>query len=102
GGRFSHAVHKPLVEGFKVNEVLGKTFYRPYNPTEEEKDLGRAVIECLGIDPDVMRLDIVRTREGPKIMEVEMINPAIYEDVPVLGDIFFKNFCDHIEKRYLR
>ncbi len=98
GKRHSHAIHKPLVQEFKVNRVAEESKYFSYTPTNEEIELGFKIKKSWPSPFEVMRLDLVKTKNGPKIMEVELINPSIYDMVPGMKEKFSKNLYEIVQK----
>lgn len=96
GGRFAHAVRKiPAEHDFRVQEERGAHIL-PADPPQGLVDWGRAVIEAaedrLGTLDDPLlyaRVDLVRTDEGPRLMELELIEPALYFRIhPPAGRLF--------------
>ncbi len=78
GNYYSHALRKKSTSGsFKINFTLGAK-YEPVQPTEEEVKLGQSIITHYGDENHLVRVDLIRTSSGPRIMEVERINPAAY------------------------
>ena len=94
GDTFSHAVKKPLSGDIRVNYFPGKE-YEHYVPTDEEVALGREIRAVWETPIDVMRLDLIHQEGKPQIIEVELINPAIYERLEGIGSLFAKNLYNY-------
>lgn len=78
GNRFSHGAMKTPKEGeFKINTGTG-SIPSAYAPTKEELDLGFAVREKFRHPLTIYRVDLVSTSNGPKIMEIEAVNPSYH------------------------
>jgi hypothetical protein len=74
-GDYSHAIQKaPFSGGVTVGEALEK----PHVALAEEIALGRAAIETLDEMPLYARVDLVPTAHGLVLMELELIEPALF------------------------
>lgn len=94
GFEFQHAVVKrPNVlnaDEFRCNESLGGTV-AIYEPTAEELDYCLnllKVYESFGCPIHFSRVDFVTTGGGPKLVEVELLNPSIYANYSNKGPQF--------------
>lgn len=96
GGRFAHAVRKePADRDFRVQEERGAKIL-PADPDRSLIDWGRRVIdttvelvEKVSRPPLYARVDLVRTERGPLLMELELIEPALYFRIdPPAGEQF--------------
>ena len=103
GGRFAHAVRKePADRDFRVQEERGAKIL-PADPDRTLIDWGGRVIdttvelvEGVSRPPLYARVDLVRTGRGPLLMELELIEPALYFRVhPPAGE----QFADVLEGR---
>jgi len=78
GGEFSHAVRKVPAHGdYRVQRHLGGT-HLPCVPTSAERAAARA---ALAVSPGPLayaRVDLVTTASGPKIMELELVEPELF------------------------
>jgi glutathione synthase/RimK-type ligase-like ATP-grasp enzyme len=80
GGEHSHSLRKLPARGdFRVQPI--------YGGTHEPEDLGRvigdvaaAAIAVAPVAPLYARVDILATDEGPTVIELELIEPALYLD----------------------
>jgi glutathione synthase/RimK-type ligase-like ATP-grasp enzyme len=76
GGAFSHAMRKVPFSGGAVGGRLDRTVVG-----EDEIALGRVALATLDAVPDYARVDIVPSDEGPMLMELELVEPALYFEV---------------------
>lgn len=78
GDRFSHAAKKTPAKGnFKINTGSG-SIPSAYSPTKEELDLGFEIKNKVKQPLTIYRVDLVASSEGPKIMEIEAVNPSFH------------------------
>lgn len=78
GGVYSHAVLKQPARGdFRVQEELGGRS-RPGDAPREIQALGTACLEVAPAPVLYARVDAVETPSGPVLMELELIEPALY------------------------
>ena len=75
GGQFSHAARR-------FTGVLGGEKTAVYEPTvpPEFLQIGGRVLAALGETPVYMRVDLVETKQGPVLMEVELAEPFLFLD----------------------
>lgn len=73
GGVFSHAYTKP---GFSA-DALGTTAIAGHSPSRPEARTAAAALEALPLRPVYARVDLVPSRVGPLVMEVELIEPDL-------------------------
>lgn len=78
-GRFSHAVRKrPAPGDYRVQAAWGGRS-GPAEPTPEERDVARRVLDALPHPTLHVRVDVVTSNEGaPVLMEVEAIEPFFF------------------------
>ncbi len=77
-GIYSHAILKSPKSGdFRVQEDFGGTV-KPIQPTPEMSAAGRIAIDALDAVPLYGRVDLVRSKAGFLLMELELIEPALY------------------------
>ncbi|MDQ6827076.1 MAG: hypothetical protein M3Z14_07765 [Candidatus Eremiobacteraeota bacterium] len=75
GGTFSHAALKaPFSSGLSAGKLTAPKYY----PTEEEVAFATRVVATLDVVPAYARVDFVVTESGPVVMELELIEPALY------------------------
>ena len=73
GGAFSHAFTKPpFLSG--VGDGLGE---RPHAPGTAERLLAEHALESVPGAVTYARVDVVPTRDGPRLMELELIEPDL-------------------------
>jgi glutathione synthase/RimK-type ligase-like ATP-grasp enzyme len=94
GGKFSHAVSKkPKPGDFRAHSIWGAEV-SVCKPSEEEITVGLDCLEVVGHPIEYARIDYIPTSTGPKIIEVELIDPAFFFDhVPET----IKSFANHVE-----
>jgi glutathione synthase/RimK-type ligase-like ATP-grasp enzyme len=77
-GEFSHAVRKrPQPGDFRVQGDFGGT-YEPTAPSSECLAFARAALAAAPDDVVYARVDLVETSGGPRLMELELIEPELY------------------------
>ncbi|RIJ77013.1 hypothetical protein D1871_08550 [Nakamurella silvestris] len=77
-GQYSHAVLKvPAADDFRVQEEHGGRT-TPYQPSDAELAVATAAIGQVTEGLLYARVDLVRTADGPKVMELELIEPALF------------------------
>ena len=80
GGAFSHSVIKKVKSGdFRAHPVWGAEVQR-YSASEEEREVGYAALDVVGYPTEYARIDMLMTRSGPMIIEVELIEPFLFFD----------------------
>ena len=73
GGTFSHAFTKPpFLRG--VGDGLGEAIHQP---SDAERDLAVRAIAAAPAMPVYARVDVVPTPDGPRLMELELIEPDL-------------------------
>lgn len=78
GGRFSHAVRKvPATGDYRVQEEHGG-HTTPYPPSAAELRVAELALAHVGQELLYARVDLVVTADGPLLMELELIEPALY------------------------
>lgn len=103
GFDFQHAVVKrPNAQNsdeFRCNESLGGTV-AIYEPTAEEleycQDLLK-VYESFGCPIHFSRVDFVTTSGGPKLVEVELLNPSVYANYSNKGQQFGASIAKYFD-----
>jgi len=78
-GEFSHCVLKrPKEKDFRVQEEHGGKF-KSVVPSEQQKTIGKNIIDKLAVLPLYGRTDLVRTVDNDfALMELELIEPSLY------------------------
>jgi len=78
-GEFSHCVLKrPKEKDFRVQEEHGGKF-KSIVPSEQQKTIGKNIIDKLAVLPLYGRTDLVRTADNDfALMELELIEPSLY------------------------
>jgi hypothetical protein len=78
-GEFSHCVLKrPKEKDFRVQEEHGGKF-KSVVPSEQQKIIGKNIIDKLAVLPLYGRTDLVRTGDNDfALMELELIEPSLY------------------------
>lgn len=74
-GAFSHAYLKPP---FSPGMAGGDGGERPHEPAADERALAEAAIEASPGAPTVTRVDMIPGPDGPMLMELELIEPALF------------------------
>jgi glutathione synthase/RimK-type ligase-like ATP-grasp enzyme len=104
GFEYQHAVLKnPSAsnrEEFRCNESLGGTV-AVYDPTREELDFARRTLEAyesLGCPIHYSRIDLIQTRNGPTLVEAELINPSMYANYSGKGVQFGKSIARYFHQ----
>lgn len=100
-GEFSHCVlKKPKEKDFRVQEEHGGKF-KNVIPTEQQKVIGKNIIDKLSVLPLYGRTDLVRTADNDfALMELELIEPSLYfnmdsESPTRFTEAFAKRFKNH-------
>jgi glutathione synthase/RimK-type ligase-like ATP-grasp enzyme len=94
GFDYQHGVLKrPAADNpleFRCNESLGGTV-AVYEPTREELEFARSVLKAyasLDCPVHYSRIDFIQTKDGPTLIEAELINPSIYANYSNKGPEF--------------
>lgn len=75
---FSHAAQKVPKQGdFRVQAEYGGVI-TAYIPNSEEFEFAKKVLNAIGQNLLYVRIDFLRTPEGPRVMELELIEPSFY------------------------
>jgi hypothetical protein len=72
---FSHSIIKAP---FSAGAAGGKNEERDYVPGQAEIAFGERVLKVLGTDLLYARVDMIPTPAGPQLMELELIEPALF------------------------
>jgi glutathione synthase/RimK-type ligase-like ATP-grasp enzyme len=75
GGAFSHAVHRPAGLYASTTDLLTG---RLLEPTAEQHALAARVHDLVWPVPTYARVDLVATEAGLMVIELELIEPALY------------------------
>jgi len=80
GGTYSHAVIKrPRMGDFRCHPMWGADM-KKHRATREESRVAEAALDAVGALTEYARVDILTTRRGPVIIEVELIEPNLFFD----------------------
>jgi glutathione synthase/RimK-type ligase-like ATP-grasp enzyme len=92
GGEFSHAVIKRAKPGdFRSHPIWGATVEK-YLPSNDELRVGENVLDAMDVT-EYARIDLVDAKNGPFVIEVELIEPFLFFDLfPETSE----TFADHI------
>jgi glutathione synthase/RimK-type ligase-like ATP-grasp enzyme len=94
GGQFSHAVQKlPAAGDYRVQEELGGRSFQ-ITASRELRDFADSVVTVLPEPPLYARIDVVRYKDQPVVMEVELIEPDLFVTL-VQGAV--ERFADAVE-----
>jgi len=79
GGKFSHGlIKRPKKGDYRIQSLYGGT-EETYEPSTQERNSARAVLNALDFTPLYARVDLLRGRDGKlKLIELEMIEPYLY------------------------
>ena len=78
GGIFSHAF---LKAPFSAGAVGGMSAESAFRVSTSERELAKAVLNACGFDTTYARIDLAPAPDGPMVMEVELIEPALKLDL---------------------
>lgn len=98
-GEFSHCVlKKPKEKDFRVQEEHGGKF-KGVIPTEQQKTIGKNIVDKLSVLPLYGRTDLVRTADNDfALMELELIEPSLYFNMDSESpNRFVKSFEERIK-----
>ncbi|GBE25904.1 cycloserine biosynthesis protein DcsG [bacterium BMS3Bbin02] len=77
-GQYSHAVRKvPTAGDFRTQTHLGGTL-SPVEPAPTERAVAELVLGSIAERPLYARIDLVEGVDGPLLIELELIEPALY------------------------
>lgn len=77
-GEFSHAVCKrPKSGDYRVQEQHGGTV-EPHDPSKREMEVARMALRAAPSPTTYARVDLVHIDEQPMLMELELIEPALF------------------------
>ena len=80
GGKLSHSVIKKVKKGdFRAHTEFGATVLM-HMASEAEIELGYKALDCVGEPTQFARLDMIPSYDGPKLVEVELIDPFMFFD----------------------
>lgn len=74
GGAFGHAFSK---SAFNPGAAAGGSSERDHKPTTGEVEFAQRALAAVGAAVTYARVDIVPTAEGPRLMELELIEPNL-------------------------
>jgi glutathione synthase/RimK-type ligase-like ATP-grasp enzyme len=81
GGQLSHAVRKrPAADDYRVQVMHGGTV-EPHDPSRAQLELGAAALAAVDAELAFARIDVVDTATGPRLMELELIEPQLFLDM---------------------
>jgi len=98
GGRLSHAVRKvPAPGDYRVQDHHGGTV-EPHQATPDEIALAEAALAVAPSSTTYARVDLVSTGRGPVVMELELVEPALFLDAdPQAAENFVDAFLSLTE-----
>ncbi|MDX1567436.1 MAG: hypothetical protein R3223_06525 [Longimicrobiales bacterium] len=104
GGRYSHAIRKtPAAGEFRVHEERGghlEGLSPPAIVRETADHAAEALPGILDVPPLYARVDLVEGGDGPLLMELELVEPALYfEFGPGSEDRFAAVLVEALEQR---
>ncbi len=100
GEEFSHGIiKKSATDNYKINISFG-TEYTRYFPEQNELEMALKVIDHYNDQNQMTRIDFLDTDDGPKIMEVERINPSTYTTQVGLAHHFCYNLAKFLKRVY--
>lgn len=81
GGRYTHAIRKgPLLpaDGAASQALFAAEDIQPRIATEAEHAVAEAVLAALPERPLYARVDLLPSAEGPRLLELEMVEPSLF------------------------
>jgi glutathione synthase/RimK-type ligase-like ATP-grasp enzyme len=79
-GRLSHSIRKVPAPGeYRVQDHHGGSV-RPHQATDEEIAVAHAALAVAPAPLTYARVDVVSTDQGPVVMELELVEPALFLD----------------------
>ena len=99
-GEFSHAIRKLPKEGeYRVQDHHGGTVH-PHDPAKEEYDVCSAALDAVPKATMYARVDLVAYNGSPAIMELELIEPALFLSSSSDGTKrFVEKLCKALESK---
>lgn len=99
GGQLSHAVQKiPSPGEYRVQDHHGGSVH-PYRATADEITVAMAALDVVSSSLAYARVDLVCTSRGPVVMELELVEPALFLDAdPLAPETFADAFLSVIER----
>lgn len=95
GGKFSHAINKkPQPADFRVQEEFGGII-TAIEPEDALLTAAQSAVELIGEELLYARVDLVRSDEEFALMELELIEPALYFRMDERSPKFFAEQFDH-------
>jgi glutathione synthase/RimK-type ligase-like ATP-grasp enzyme len=68
-----------------------------YNASPEEIEVGQRALDVVGYPTEYARLDMIPGKDGPTVIEVELIDPMMFFDhQPETAEAY----ADHIENYF--
>ena len=97
-GQLSHAVRKiPSPGEYRVQDHHGGSV-RSHRATADEISVARAALDVAPSSVTYARVDLVSTDRGPVVMELELVEPALFLDAdPLAPDTFADAFLSLID-----
>lgn len=78
GGKTTHAIRKTAKAGdFRVQDDHGGTAH-PYEPSGAEIAFAEKAVAACPMEPLYARVDFVMAPDGPRLMELELIEPELF------------------------
>ena len=98
GGRLSHAVRKVPAPGeYRVQDHHGGTI-QSHRATIDEIAIAEAALAVAPSSTTYARVDLVSTDHGPVVMELELVEPALFLDAdPLAAENFVNAFLSLTE-----
>ena len=99
GGCYSHAIRKIAKAGdYRVQEHHGGSVV-DHEPASRELALADSALAAAPVVPVYAHVDIVETDDGPRLMELELIEPTLFLDAPGAADRFADVVCQEARRR---
>lgn len=98
GGHLSHAVRKVPAPGeYRVQDHHGGTVH-PHRATTDEIAISKAALAVAPSSTTYARVDLISTDRGPAVMELELVEPALFLDAdPRAAENFVNAYLSVIE-----
>lgn len=81
GGRFSHAVHKKPAAGDYRVQVMHGGIESVVEPTSAQREVAEVALSAVDGELAYARVDLVDTIDGPRLMELELVEPQLFLDM---------------------